>query len=178
MLICRCALGAAVATAATLMMAAGVAAAPVKCTKVAGYVIDPDPKGVNVRSAPSLKAKRIGVIPKQKRGTVVDIQASDMGWLQITRAENMEGKVTFKGPGWVHASRLGVSLQERHKRGTPLYKRAASDAGTVRWFSGPGDNWQATLISCAGGWLKVRIKRHVGWLAPNNQCGLPWTTCP
>lgn len=178
MLTCGRAFGAAFAAITASMMATAAAAAPVKCTKVAGYVIDPDPNGVNVRSAPSLKARRIGVIPKQKRGTVVDIQASDQGWLQITRGENMEGKVTFKGLGWVHASRLGVSLQERHKRGTPLYKRAASDSRAVRWFAGPGDNWQATLIACAGGWLKVRIKRHVGWLAPNNQCGLPWTTCP
>lgn len=165
-------------SAAAVLLAWPAAAKPVPCTNAAGFVIDPDPKGVNVRAAPSIRARRIAVIPKRTRGTLVDVAASDKGWLLITKAEDSEGQVTFKGRGWVHGSRLGVALQRRAEKGTPLYAAPRKDARVIRWFPGPGDNYTARIVSCARGWTRVRLKGATGWLASDNRCPLPWTTCP
>lgn len=174
----QCLTVAAILFALTAPAAGPAAAEAVVCTRVAGFVVDKDPNGVNVRAAPSIRGKRIGVLPFRKTGTVVDVTGSENGWLRITKAEDMEGAVTWKGMGWVHASRLGTSLQRRADRGTPLYSQANVQSAVLHWFAGPGDNYTAVLRACRGPWVQVTLAKKTGWLAPNNRCPLPWTTCP
>jgi SH3-like domain-containing protein len=158
--------------------APGAEAAPVACKNLWVFEAGRNPPATIVYAGPSSKARRIGVIPKQENGNIIEIVASQNGWLLVANAVNVEDKVTFKGPGWVRASAMAVSLQQRDGRGTPLYAAPSKKAKILHWFPGGGDQYEAVMVSCKGGWAQVRLQRRRGWLARGNQCGLPWTTCP
>ena len=78
---------------AVLCNARGVSTHSAKAScDVEAYVVDADPKGLNVRDAPGAGGKVVGVIPKDGDGTIVHLTASSPnGWVQIDRAENIEG---------------------------------------------------------------------------------------
>jgi len=155
-----------------------VRAEPVPCTNVLAYFIDDDP--ADVRVGPATEARRIAVIPnKHEEGTSVTITGSEGGWVRITRAGSAE-EVTFEGLGWVHNSRLGISLQHSGSETIPLYDGPSTKAPVVRWFRYPEsmEKYRPVFLTCRGEWVRVRINGWRGWLAPRNQCGLAWTTCP
>ena len=80
---------------------------------VSAYVIDKDPKGLNVRSKPNGKSKKLGAIPFDKDGTMVTIIASAGNWVKIKEAWNMEEKTVFGKTGWVYAPLLAISTAKR-----------------------------------------------------------------
>ena len=63
---------------------------------VSASVFDEDPKGLNVRSKPSSKSKKIGVIPYEPQGTSVDIIGYKGKWAKIEQARTLEGAVFSK----------------------------------------------------------------------------------
>ena len=153
-------------------------AEPVPCTNVFAYFIDDDP--ADVRAGPSIEARRIAVIPnKHEDGTSITITGSEGEWVRTTRADTVE-EVTFEGLGWVHNSRLGTWFQHSRPETIPLYDGPNTKAPVVRWFRYPEsmEKYRPVFLTCRGGWVRVRINGSRGWLAPRNQCGLAWATCP
>lgn len=86
---------------------------------VHAYVIDPDPKGMNVRSGPGSTYKIIGNLPKQDvEGIGVHITGSKGDWVRIDLAVEEGGeqeRTLFKGEGWLYGPLLGVDgHRQRH----------------------------------------------------------------
>lgn len=147
--------------------------APAGCN-VEAYVVDPDPKGLNVRDAPGVQGRVVAVIPPDEDGTIVHLAASNAnGWVQIDRAETIGGTVVFDKKGWVSGNMLATETRGYGTRGVKLYAaaRKGSAVGTV-----PSEN-EVKVAGCAGDWIKVRHKNLAGWLQPEDQCPNPVTTC-
>lgn len=62
---------------------------------ISAYVIDKDPKGLNLRAKANGKSKVIGKIPYNYDGTLVDIIAAEGRWLKINNAKNVDDETVF-----------------------------------------------------------------------------------
>ena len=151
----------------------GPTAAAEKC-HFSTYVVDKDPKGLNVRAEPNSKSSVIAVLPNDSDGTIVDIRGSEGSWLQIVKAETIEGKQVFQGKGWVFAELVGTSTRYE---GTDhaLHAQASLKSPIVGKI--PGEK-EVTLRGCSGTWPKVKWKSIEGYLSPDQHCPNPVTTCP
>ena len=143
---------------------------------VDAYVIDPDPKGMNVRSGPGTSYKIIGNLPKQDvEGIGVHITASKGDWVRIDLAVEEGGeqeRTFFKGEGWLYGPLLGV---DGIGGGTKLYLRPRTGSRVVGSMPGGGDG--ATVRGCQGKWMYVEYKKLRGWAAPGTLCSNSLTTC-
>ncbi len=149
-------------------------AGPMRTCSADAYVIDPDPKGLNVRNAPRTGSV-IGNIPKDKEGTVVRLvaQNGDGGWLQIDNAQTTADKVVFDKKGWVSGNMLAVSTRGYDTKGVKLYE--GGEASTVLTTI-PAET-QVRVVGCDGKRLQVKYKDAVGWLNEDAQCASPVTNC-
>jgi len=145
-----------------------------KACQIYAYVIDKDPQGLNVRTKPSTSGEILGKLPTNTDGVLVDIIASQGNWVAINKAENAEGKVVFQGKGWVYTSKLGTSTRGYDKKKVSVYSRP--DTGRKEVGTIPSST-QVTLLGCQGKWAFVGYKKLQGWLAVDDQCGTPLTTC-
>jgi hypothetical protein len=119
-------------------------AAPVAVCDVEAYVVDPDPKGLNVRDTPGVGGKLVANIPLDAEGTVVHIIASDPnGWVQINRAETIMGAVVFDRKGWVSGNMLGLATRGYDGKGVKLYARARARKATGAKGAGCESNTRA-----------------------------------
>ena len=149
-------------------------AAPAAACDVEAYVVDPDPKGLNVRDTPGVGGKLVANIPLDAEGTVVHIIASDPnGWVQINRAETIMGAVVFDRKGWVSGNMLGLATRGYDGKGVKLYARARARKATGKLPS----EAEVKVAGCAGDWMRVKYKSLSGWLDPADQCPSPVTTC-
>lgn len=149
---------------------------------IGGYVIDTDPAGLNVRSGPGTGYEVIGKLPTGTDGVIVEIIGVRGNWFFIHNASGIDFDVNFKGRGWVYASLLGTQVRGNAEADT------AENYMKVKLFSSPGERSSlagvvhaessVTLLSCQGRWAKIRLNNVIGWLAPDNQCPNPVTTCP
>jgi SH3-like domain-containing protein len=145
---------------------------PQSCN-IFAYVIDKDPQGVNVRSGPGTNYKIIGNLPTTTDETLVDLVASQRGWVQIGKAES-QPRIQFQGKGWVAASLLGISTRGYGTKGVNVYADATNKSRVVgRIPSATG----VKLLGCNGSWAKVEYKGIAGWLPRSEQCGTRLTTC-
>ena len=160
-------------TAASVDLAAY---AELQCSASA-YVADTDPTGLNVRGGPGSEFEVIDVLPTD--GPVeVAIASSVNEWLQLNVAWSL-AQQELEEPGWVYAPLLGVTTRNND---------AANPDAAVPLFSEPDAAAEVTaelpqfaevsLISCSGDWLQVQSGETTGWLADENQCSNPVTTCP
>ncbi len=141
---------------------------------VEAYVVDRDPKGLNVRDAPGAQGRVVAVIPLDEDGTIVRMRASSPnGWVQIDRAETVGGTVVFDKKGWVSGNMLGTETRGYGTKGVKLYAaaRKGSVVGTV-----PPET-EVRVAGCSGDWVRVRYKNLDGWLQPEDQCPNPVTLC-
>lgn len=143
-----------------------------------GWVTDKDPKGTNIRDTASSKGKAVGKIPKATTDgeqAILEIIGYSNGWLKIRLAESVDGTTFFKGTGWISAKKVTANIETNTGKPAALYalpKRSSKRVGTF-----PND----TLINivgfdCFG--FKVVYKDKTGWLAADDTCGNPVTTCP
>ena len=114
--------------------AAAVDMAGVSKCDLKGFSVEPDPKGTNVRSAPSVNAPIIGHLPPRHYereadltiGAEFDVLGSKDGWILIENAEDgkigEESTFRFKGPGWIFGGAVGFDL------GSPLRAGPSADA--------------------------------------------------
>jgi SH3-like domain-containing protein len=198
--------GAALAAALALLPAAAMAQAERKC-EMDAYTIDEDPKGINVRAGASTQAKVVGVIPVKKDQDIgVSIVAENQGWFRIKGYHNYAANKDVKLGGWIHGSRLGMSLQmmESQRGQLQLREEPSERAKTpvlLKWEAGeemklkrltaelPGGkseviDWEkikgaatAVLLGCQGDWVRIKVHKYEGWVHGNALCGSPVTTC-
>ncbi|HEX8687437.1 MAG TPA: SH3 domain-containing protein, partial [Pyrinomonadaceae bacterium] len=111
--------------------APGAAAAASACN-VDAYVVDKDPKGLNVRDTPGTGGRVVAVIPLDEDGTVVRLISSNPnGWVQIDRAETIAGAVVFDRKGWVSGNMLATETRGYGTKGVKLYAAAGRGAKVV-----------------------------------------------
>ena len=148
--------------------------APPPACDVEAYVVDPDPKGLNVRDTPGVDGKVVAVIPADGDGTVVHLIASSPnGWVPINRAETVGGAVVFDRKGWVSGNMLGTSTRGYGTRGVKL--RGEGKAGKVVGTIPP--EAEVKVAGCAGNRVKVKYRNLTGWLDLDDQCPNPVTLC-
>lgn len=159
-------------TPPTRATAAG--ATPAAGCDLEAYVVDPDPKGLNVRDTPGVGGRVVGVIPLDGDGTVVHLVGSNPnGWVQIDRAETIGGEVVFDRKGWVSGNMLGIETRGYGTKGVKLY--AAARRGKVAGTIPP--ETEVRVAGCDGQMMRVRHKTLNGWLEREDQCPSPVTTC-
>jgi SH3-like domain-containing protein len=142
--------------------------------QISAFVIDEDPKGLNVRSEPNKDSQIIGNLPTNTEGVIVDLAASQGDWVQLTKAESPQ-KIEFQGKGWVYAQLLGTSTRGYGTPGVSVYK-SASEQSTVMGQIPPEKG--VKLLSCNQDWALVEYEGIKGWISPEAQCPNPLTTCP
>lgn len=144
---------------------------PKTICSITAYVIDKDPKGLNVRSGAGTNFAAVGKIMPDEDGVMLEITGVSGSWMMIESIEVLSGAENFSGTGWVFASMLGTSTRGVSKLfSTPSLK--AKSNGTIPTEA------EVVITGCLGDWAKVKYGAKQGWLAPDNQCGTPVTTCP
>lgn len=150
---------------------------------VSAFVMDKDPNGLNVRSLASSKSKKIGKIPFNKDGNVVDIIGSKGNWVKIENAYNAENESVFSKTGWVYAPLLGISTKQSHGSDTliDVYQTPNKGDGVNSVITRLSVATTYRLEGCFEDWIKItvpnKVKDFSAWLHSDNQCDLPWTTC-
>jgi uncharacterized protein YgiM (DUF1202 family) len=160
--------------ASTYSAAVPATKTPPPACDVEAYVVDPDPKGLNVRDTPGVDGRVVAVIPADGDGTVVHLIASSPnGWVQINRAETVGGTVVFDRKGWVSGNMLGTSTRGYGTRGVKLRGegKAGKVVGTI-----PSEA-EVKVAGCAGNRVKVKYRNLTGWLDLDDQCPNPVTLC-
>ena len=156
------------------------AQAPDVACKVGAFVVDPDPQGLNVRAGPNRNAQVIGKLPARSTTINVTITAAMEPWVQIVDAEIAgDGKVVFKGPGWVYGPLLGVEAHSSYGAGgkrppVKVYREANAKSPVVATLT-PG--LEVKLLGCSGQWAKIQHEKTTGWLDPASQCANQLTEC-
>jgi len=142
-------------------------------------VIDPDPKGLNVRSGPTASAPVVDVIRDDGDWSSVHVTGQQGDWMAIDRAETIDDRLSegvrsaLKRPGWVHVSRLGVS-ELATGSGTVLRDRPSRD-GKVLSRIRPDDSAPTRILGCQGTFIHVRHGTQTGWT--DTWCNDERTTC-
>jgi hypothetical protein len=159
-------------SSSTYATAAG--ARPAAGCDLEAYVVDPDPKGLNVRDTPGVGGRVIGVIPLDGDGPVVHLVGSNPnGWVQIDRAETVAGTVVFDKKGWVSGNLLAIDTRGYGTRGVKLY--ASPGRGKVVGTIPP--ETVVKIAGCDGQRMRVRYRTLTGWLNRDDQCPSPVTLC-
>ena len=142
--------------------------------QISAYVIDKDPKGLNVRSAPGSSSEIIGNLSTTPIAVIVDVTASQGDWVQLSKAQSPE-KIEFQGSGWVYTQLLGTSTRGYGSKGVSVYTNPdpqSSAIGRIPASTG------VKLLGCEQSWALVEYKDLKGWIARDAQCPNPLTTCP
>ena len=142
--------------------------------RISAYVIDKDPKGLNVRSGPNNSSEIIGKLPTTTIAVIVDLAGSQGDWVQLTKAESPE-KIEFQGTGWVYAQLLGTSTRGYGSNGVSVYSSPSTQSSTIGRLP---KTTGVKLLSCDQSWALVERDGLKGWIAPDAQCPNPLTTCP
>ncbi len=138
------------------------------------YIIDPDPKGANVRDSPN--GKIITTLPHQPddpEPIMVKVTGYKGKWLSVVLHDGKKG--------WIFSELVGMSLRN-YAPGDVAALRVRPDpyAPTVGDIF---DDEEVTVLGGEGKWALVYYKHpkgheFVGWLDPEKQCGHPYSTCP
>jgi SH3-like domain-containing protein len=138
------------------------------------YTVDPDPKGINVRSAPQKGSPVLFVIPLDD--TEVELAASFGDWVLIRAAHGLNSGFESQKKGWVHSSLLAVrAVRGGGLRSVPLHSKPDTGSSVIQMIAGEPE---VRVEGCKENWMHVRIGKQVGWLAQGDYCGNPVTTCP
>jgi uncharacterized protein YecT (DUF1311 family) len=145
------------------------------------YIIDEDPNGLNVRNAPSGNGQIISRIPYRVDGTTAHIIDAKKGWFKIDGWQefNLSAKFNDDTEAWIYAKLLGLDIVGG---GVTLYTQPSTQSPIKGKISPENYKEIKSLLDCQEEWLLVEIKlkggkRLKGWLAPEEQCANPLTTC-
>ena len=139
-------------------------------------VTDPDPKGLNVRSAPDAKS---GIVAVLKGGDYIEVHVTGQSgqWYAIDTATMIDTsladqeKAIFHGHGFVHVSKVGASGMQS---GAVILDRPDEKTGKKVAWDGRGDQ-AVTVLACSGPFLKVQLRKVTGW--SKEICTNELTTC-
>ena len=138
------------------------------------FVVDKDPKGLNVRDKPTTKGSTVlGQLPTQVSVNVKIIR-SENGWFQISEASDIDGNSNMPQSGWVSGKLLGIGVRNYGPKSDYFLHKDPDTNSAVVIDPGEGNG---TLVDCEGQWLKVKMGRKVGWLSPEGQCPSDVTNC-
>jgi hypothetical protein len=160
-----------------------------------GYNADKDMTGTNIRSAPAANAPVIFRLMPEKEaddtyGAEFEVIGSKNGWLLIRNAElgqygDGNGKIVFKGPGWISGALVGFTINDSNLRSGPsanakVIARLEGDNGSGGVW-GPDSFGITRVYGCAGDFADVSgvtpvKKAYRGWVT--KLCGNQRTTCP
>jgi SH3-like domain-containing protein len=146
---------------------------------VSAYVVDQDPKGLNVRAAPGAASKVIAVLPNASvEGIRVHVSAGSGEWVRLDSAIEEGGdtdRVLFKGAGWVYGPLLAVDGVGGIPGGTAIRAEPSPRARVLARMLAGGDG--ATVRGCRGAWMYVQHRKTRGWAARDELCANSLTTC-
>ena len=141
---------------------------PVRRCRLAVFVNDPDPAGLNLRSAAGTESRVVATIVD--RDAMLDVTGSFGKWLRVERVRGVDGTVQFEGEAWVFGPLTGVRanrtlhLLDAPQQTSPVVARMpAEQTGVVQ--------------ACDAMWVRVRHGKAGGWMAPGAYCGNSVTTC-
>ena len=152
--------------------------------EAAGFSIDPDPKGTNLRSAPRAKAPVIGrlaprtrITPVEVMGVTFDIVGSKDGWLLIKNGNPekdfmLDPANAADGRGWVSGRLVGTTLGAAALRTAPR-----RDAPSVVDLSGPGLSPESTVVSTIHGCQGKYVEVTASPLKGKTVRGWSWAPC-
>jgi hypothetical protein len=143
-------------------------------------VIDHDPKGLNVRTTPEVRADNVRTVLRQADWIRVHVIGMTGDWYLIDGAErwaddNSDGdQVMPPGrTGWVHKSKLGGV---RGVGRGALYGQPNARGKPFSIFNDDESKIAAmTVLGCQGEWLHVKMGGATGWT--RNTCSNQRTTC-
>jgi hypothetical protein len=148
------------------------------------WAADPDPQGLNVRSAPNLKAAVLGHyiwLKNADAGNFVEFNVKGFrdGWFLIDGGSYGDygdpppPEPLYSGRGWVHGSRIAGQLF-----GTTHGLRAEPDSKATEKPLGKAPDAVVVkqLLACKGDWVKIDTDVGTGWVA--GLCSNQVTTCP
>ena len=167
---------------------AAVAPAPPAVTVACAVelnVIDPDPKGLNVRAAPDAKSgkagKVIAVLKPVGEWIQVHVVGQNGDWFRIDHAEAIDHdaengeRQVFHGDGWVHSSKLGIS-ELYVGDGTIIRDRPAPEGAVLLRIDNPDKEPKATkVLGCEASYIKVDADKQIG--GTRDFCTNERTTC-
>ena len=142
--------------------------------QIGAYIIDKDPNGLNVRSEPNSQSKIIDTLPTNTLAIIVDINADQGDWVQISKAQS-PGRLEFQGSGWVYAQLLGTSTRGYATKSVSVYKSANNQTEVIGKIP---SKRSVKLLGCERAWALVEYDGLKGWIEPGSQCANPLTTCP
>jgi hypothetical protein len=146
-----------------------------------GWVKDKDPRGLNVRAAPSANAKVVGTLPADEEGEVqqdghpwsyfrtggFDIRGSANGWIRIENGydyrvsdvpDEVPDRPAYKGSGWISGRYVGFVMQGETGRTRP---NANSEAIVTLAEDLSGDAIE-NVVACAGKWVLLDFHQKYG----------------
>ncbi len=143
------------------------------------YLIDPDPRGSNIRMAPSAQSKIIKTITSAYGSDYtlnIHITGYFSGWFLIdeaTEGASENNEYRFQGKGWIHSSLIG---SDGVGGGTPLFLSPTKNSKRIGMIHVED---RATLRSCKGKWVEVQNDKNkqIGWAAPDTLCTNGFTNC-
>ena len=190
--------------AAAACFAAGLAAAPARAATIdtsgltacslSGWSNDPDPAGLNIRSAPRADAEIISRIPPARAqagdsyAAEFDIIGSRNGWLLVRNVKFADygsgkgDKAVFAGPGWVFADKVRFTINRAEVRGTPdEHAKVMAELRSADDSAGPDSAFIDHVYGCSGAFAEAAVhmdgKPPVrGWVT--GICSNQVTTCP
>ena len=167
------------------MLGVGLASAQdnvTPCILMYGYVNDPDPEGLNVRSGPGSGYPIVEKLPSPASGSyaVVTIVGSVGEWLKISEVSIFNGEEVLKKiDGWVYAPLIATTTRDDDyndsKYTAKLKERPDANSRTIAEIPAEAI---VPLLTCKGDWAKIRYNNMEGWLSSEGQCPSPVTTCP
>ena len=142
-------------------------------------VVDPDPRGLNVRAKPG--GKVIARLAPTGEWIEVHVIGQSGDWLRIDRAEAIDDEApegirqVFRGKGWVHVGGLGIS-ELNVGEGTLLRAKPDDKSTIVRRVLLPEHEPKRTrVLGCRGPWLQVEADGLRAWT--RTFCTNERTTC-
>jgi SH3-like domain-containing protein len=139
----------------------------VRC-RLAVFANDPDPAGLNLRSAAQTGSRVVATIVD--RDAMLEVTGSSGKWLRVERVRGADGTVQFERAAWAFGPLTGVranrtlDLLAAPQQTSPVVARMlAEQTGSVQ--------------ACDAMWVRVRHGKAGGWMAPGAHCGNSVTTC-
>ena len=148
-------------------------AIPMAC-HIGAYVVQSDPKGVNLRAGPGQSYAVLKQLPKQSEPPLLTIRAGLGNWLRVSDVHGLNGQLLFGGPGWVYAPLLATSTRGTQDEYSPLYLHPDTRSPVQAKLKAAT---QVSILYCQGTWLKVRAGKSEGWLHADEQCPNPVRAC-
>ena len=144
------------------------------------FVIDTDPTGLNVRSAPQREI--VSRIPYNdyEGFTAVHIIDGKGGWLRIDQWQDLHTNVKVNKEAWIYGKLVGTFVKGYQQGWVYAYADPSKTAQTQGRFLGERG---VTVLGCKEEWLLVEgdstnNQKIEGWLPPEEQCPNAITTCP